>query len=79
MTKTKSAAWKKIPTSYLICENDKPIPLELQESMIATVKKEGGDIVTERLFVSHSPHLAMPEKVAGFLRRAAGESWKDDV
>ncbi|KAG4434320.1 hypothetical protein IFR05_010198 [Cadophora sp. M221] len=73
MAKTKSAAWKKIPTSYLICENDRPIPPALQESMIATVKKQGGEIETERLFVSHSPHLAMPEKVAGFLRRAAGE------
>lgn len=79
MTKTKSAAWKNIPTSYLICENDRPIPLALQESMIATAKKQGGEIETERLFVSHSPHLVMPEKVAGFLRRAAGEGWKDEV
>ncbi|KAH6709273.1 Alpha/beta hydrolase fold-1 [Leptodontidium sp. MPI-SDFR-AT-0119] len=79
MTKTKSAAWKKIPTSYMICENDRPIPLALQESMIATVKEQGGEIETERLFVSHSPHLAMPEKVAGFLRRAAGEDWKGDL
>ncbi|KAK0119058.1 hypothetical protein ONS96_012126 [Cadophora gregata f. sp. sojae] len=79
MTKTKSAAWKKIPTSYLMCENDKPLPLELQESMIATVRKEGGEIETERLSVSHSPHLVMPEKVAGFLRRAAGENLEGDV
>ncbi|KAK0126311.1 hypothetical protein ONS95_007920 [Cadophora gregata] len=79
MTKTKSAAWKKIPTSYLMCENDKPLPLELQESMIATVRKEGGEIETERLSVSHGPHLVMPEKVAGFLRRAAGENLEGDV
>ncbi|CZT01534.1 uncharacterized protein RCO7_02122 [Rhynchosporium graminicola] len=76
LTKTTSAAWKKIPSTYLICENDRPIPLQLQESMIATIKEEGGIIDTERLFVSHSPHLVIPEKVVGFLRRAAGEDWK---
>ncbi|KAL2072510.1 hypothetical protein VTL71DRAFT_11853 [Oculimacula yallundae] len=78
LAKTKSAAWRKIPTSYLMCENDKPIPLPLQESMVATIKREGGIIDTERLFVSHSPHLVMPEKVVGFLRRAAGEHLRDE-
>lgn len=77
LDKTKSAAWRKIPSSYLICENDRPLPLAIQEEMIARVKKEGGEIETERLFVSHSPHLAMPEKVAEFIRRAAGEDLKN--
>ncbi len=71
--KTKTAAWRKIPSSYLMCENDRPVPLAIQEEMITRIKEEGGQIETERLFVSHSPHLVMPDKVAEFIRRAAGE------
>jgi pimeloyl-ACP methyl ester carboxylesterase len=69
--KTRSAAWRKIPTSYLVCEDDRAIPMEGQEAMIARIKEEGGDIEVERLFVSHSPYVAKPEETAAFLERAA--------
>jgi len=46
--------------------------------MLARVKELGGDIETERLFVSHSPYLVKPEYVSRFLRRAAGEDLPED-
>jgi hypothetical protein len=33
--------------------------------MIAKIK-EGGEIVTERLFVGHSPYINKPDFLAGF-------------
>jgi len=71
--KTRSAAWRRIPSAYLICEDDRIIPAQAQEAMTTDVKEAGGEIVVERVFSGHSPHLGKPEVVAGFLRRAAGE------
>ena len=73
--KTRSAAWRSIPSAYLVCEDDRAIPVERQDAMIAEVKRLGGEIDVERDFVSHSPHLVKPDLVAGFMRRAAGESF----
>jgi hypothetical protein len=74
--KARFAAWKKIPSAYLVCEDDRAIPVQGQDGMVAAVKGAGGDIETERLFVSHSPYIVEPDFVAGFLRRAAGETFE---
>ncbi len=73
-TKTTSAAWKKIPAAYLICEDDRIIPVPFQEALIEKVKEEGGEIVTTRLFVSHSPYITKPDAVANFLKTAIEEA-----
>ena len=75
LAKATSAAWRTIPSAYLICENDATIPVQAQEAMISTVQKEGGQIEVERIRGSHSPHLKQPDTVANFLRRAAGEKF----
>jgi hypothetical protein len=75
--KTRSAAWRKIPSAYLVCEDDRIIPVEGQDGMIAGVRGLGGEIEVERLFVSHSPYLVKPDSVAGFLRRASGEDFRE--
>jgi len=72
-TKAKSAAWRTIPSAYLICENDGAIPVQGQEAMVAAVQKEGGEIEVERLNSCHCPHLQEPDAVVSFLRRAIGE------
>lgn len=69
----KSAAWRRIPSAYLICENDNTFPVKGQEAVVAAIKEAGAAIDVERLFVSHSPYISRPDYVAGFLRRAAGE------
>lgn len=50
------------------------VPAAFQDAMIAGVKDAGGMIEVERVSGSHSPHLTKPNKVADFLRRAAGET-----
>jgi hypothetical protein len=68
-----SAAWKVIPLSYLICEDDHAIPVAVQEAMVKACKDPGAPMETERIFTSDSPFLSKPDDVVGFLRRAAGE------
>jgi pimeloyl-ACP methyl ester carboxylesterase len=68
--KTRSAAWRKIPSAYLICEQDNAIPAQGQEAMALGVREAGGTIDIERIPSSHSPHLSQPGVVADFLRRA---------
>ena len=64
------AAWKHIPCRYLVCENDRAIPLVAQEAMIADPE---ANFTVERCTSGHSPMLAMPDFTAEVVRRAAGE------
>jgi pimeloyl-ACP methyl ester carboxylesterase len=72
----RSPAYKNIPSAYLVCEDDRAIPVEGQDNMIEEARKDGAVIEVERLFVAHSPYLNKPDAVAAFLRRAAGEEVK---
>jgi hypothetical protein len=47
--KTRAAAWRKIPTAYLVCEDDRTIPVQRQDTMIAKIQEQRGEITTERL------------------------------
>jgi len=68
------AAWREIPSSYLLAELDEAIPIASQEAMVKAAQDAGADLYTERCKSAHSPFLSMPAVVAVFLRRAAGES-----
>jgi pimeloyl-ACP methyl ester carboxylesterase len=68
-----TAAWRTIPSTYLICEDDRANPVVVQEAMVKACQDAGADMKTERLFASHSPFLSKPDEFVAFLRRAAGE------
>jgi len=68
-----TAAWRTIPSSYLICEDDRAIPVFVQEAMVKACQNAGADMKIERLFASHSPFLSKPDEFVAFVRRAAGE------
>jgi len=69
-TPLKYVAWRHIPTTYLLCELDKCIPLHVQEGMFALTE---GTVKTVRLPSGHMPMLSMPEKLVDILRGEAGE------
>ncbi|HET6501747.1 MAG TPA: alpha/beta hydrolase [Amycolatopsis sp.] len=52
------AAWKTIPTTYILCEKDHAIPPSLQETMSARATN------VERLSSNHSPFLSASGEVA---------------
>jgi pimeloyl-ACP methyl ester carboxylesterase len=66
-------AWKYIPSTYLLCEDDMAIPVEAQEFMASQEVGDGGKWTTERFKASHSPFLSMAKETAEVIRRAAGE------
>lgn len=71
--KATAASWKEIPTSYLLCEDDRAIPAAAQEQMANGVREMGGEIEVERINTSHSPFLSQPDVVVEWIRRVAGE------
>jgi pimeloyl-ACP methyl ester carboxylesterase len=56
------AAWREIPSTYLVCTLDKAIPVEAQEAMAQRAKR------VVRMDTAHSPFLSRPAEVAGLLR-----------
>jgi hypothetical protein len=69
-----SAAWRTIPSSYLICEDDRAIPVFVQEAMVKACQEGGAQMQVQRIFCFHSPFLSQPDATVEFLRRAAGEN-----
>ncbi|KAL4775139.1 Alpha/beta hydrolase fold-1 [Aspergillus nidulans var. acristatus] len=59
--------WHRIPSAYILCEEDLALPLLFQEMMAA---KLGTDL-TYRLKSSHSPFLSMPDSLADVLEDLA--------
>lgn len=60
-----AAAWRDVPSAYLVCDDDQAIPAAAQEAMSVRA-----DFV-EHLAVSHSPMVSRPAELAAFLGRAA--------
>ena len=64
-TKITRAAWRYIPSTYLVTENDQAVPTQYQEAFAAGAKSEIGRINT-----GHSPMLSQPEMLAGKIHEA---------
>jgi pimeloyl-ACP methyl ester carboxylesterase len=55
------AAWHTVPSTYVVCENDRAIPLVAQEAMAGRAKR------VVRMPTSHSPFLSRPGELAELL------------
>ncbi|MEU8607703.1 alpha/beta hydrolase [Actinoplanes sp. NPDC048791] len=60
------AAWQDIPSTYLVCAEDRATPPELQRTQAARARR------TVELPTGHHPMLSHPELVAAEIRAAAG-------
>lgn len=65
-----STAYTRIPSTYLLCENDRAIPLFVQQLMVDKARGKGAQITTETIATGHSPWLVDPEPVAAFVQRS---------
>ncbi|KAH7554706.1 Alpha/beta hydrolase fold-1 [Bipolaris maydis] len=70
--KATAASWKKIPTNYLLCEDDLAIPREGQQAMIEGVKAVGADIEVTSIKVGHSPFLSKVDETVAWIVGVAG-------
>ncbi|TGO29599.1 hypothetical protein BPAE_0013g00510 [Botrytis paeoniae] len=64
--------WRHIPSTYIVCEEDKAIPLEAQLGMIRGAQEiaEGSFGTIERTNAGHSPFISQPEWLAEKLIKA---------
>jgi pimeloyl-ACP methyl ester carboxylesterase len=60
-TPQSSAAWRELPSTYVVCTADAAVPPPVQEAMAARATR------AEHLDASHSPFLSRPEEVAGIV------------
>ncbi|KAJ8121000.1 hypothetical protein ONZ43_g2441 [Nemania bipapillata] len=60
----------KIPMTYLLCESDKALPIQLQEFMVDAVPR----IKTRRCLAGHSPFLSQPNLTAEVIIDAARDA-----
>jgi pimeloyl-ACP methyl ester carboxylesterase len=65
-TPQSAAAWQTVPSTYVICEQDRAVPPPAQEAMSA----RAGTV--HRLPSSHSPFFSRPDDVARIVFEAAG-------
>jgi pimeloyl-ACP methyl ester carboxylesterase len=63
------AAWKKIPSYYLVATGDRAIKPELQRHMARRIAAKIFEVDA-----SHVPFLSRPEAVADFIAQAARET-----
>ena len=61
-----AAAWQSLPSTYLICDEDRAVPPPVQEAMSARAT------TVRRLPASHSPFLSRPGDVAEVVLQALG-------
>ena len=64
-------AWRSIPVTYLVCENDHALPSFVQKMLVGKVEEAGVKVDVETCSASHSPFLSMPDKVVEVIERAA--------
>ncbi|THZ90641.1 hypothetical protein D6C82_10367 [Aureobasidium pullulans] len=62
-----------IPISYLLCKDDRAVPLVMQNAAVEALREKGGHMFAEVAKSGHSPFLKLPEETARFIRKAAGE------
>ncbi|TGO07296.1 hypothetical protein BTUL_0295g00060 [Botrytis tulipae] len=60
--------WNHMPCTYIFCEDDKAIPLSVQQGIAASM---GSNITTFSIAASHSPFLSAPDKLVEGIELAA--------
>ena len=70
-TEVTNEAFRETPTTYLLCEKDQALPLEVQKMICGRIEALEVNINYETCSAGHSPFLSMPEKVAEVVNRVA--------
>ena len=68
-TPQKYVAWRHIPTTYVLCEQDRSIPVHAQEAMVASAQ---GLVKLIKMPSGHLPMLSMTDHLVKILQEEAG-------
>lgn len=72
--KTSGEAWKKVPVTYVLTEQDYAVPKIFQDLMLQRAREEGADLVTVEYDTSHSPFLTVTEEMVRVALGAVDDS-----
>ncbi|KAL2860652.1 Alpha/beta hydrolase fold-1 [Aspergillus pseudodeflectus] len=62
--------WHQIPSAYILCEEDRALPIQFQEMLSAKLGTE----LLYRVKSSHSPFLSMPDRLAEVLEELVSKA-----
>ncbi|KAF7946472.1 hypothetical protein EAE96_009470 [Botrytis aclada] len=62
-TKTKGDAWRKLPVTYILTQQDYSVPRPYQDLMLEKVKKEGVSVKTQDYETSHSIFITKQDEM----------------
>jgi len=72
-TKTNGSAWKNLPVTYILTQQDYSVPRFYQDFMLEQVRKEGVDLETEDYETAHSIFITKQEEMVQAVVKAAGD------
>lgn len=64
-----SASYLEIPCSYLLCQDDRAVPLFVRELMVEKARSHGAVIGTAKVKTGHTPWFVVPDEVAAFIKK----------
>jgi Alpha/beta hydrolase family len=70
-TEVSHEAFKEIPITYLLCENDQALPVEVQKMMCDRIEAMGVKVDYESCSAGHSPFLSMPDQLAEIVEKVS--------
>jgi pimeloyl-ACP methyl ester carboxylesterase len=62
-------AYKYCTVTYLVCEDDQTLPVEMQRMMVEKVRKTNVKVMEESCGAGHSPFLSHPDTVVNVIER----------
>jgi len=73
LTRITQAAYMAHPSTYLFCENDQAIPIQVQQMMVQKAADGGAVFQKETCSSGHSPFLSQPEVIVRIVQKLASE------
>ncbi|KAM0165434.1 hypothetical protein ACHAPG_000105 [Botrytis cinerea] len=72
-TKTKGDAWRRVPVTYILTQQDYSVPRPYQDLMLEKVKSEGVVLKTEDYETCYSVFITKEKEIVGAVVVAAGD------
>jgi len=72
-TQTKGAAWRSVPVTYILTQQDYSVPRAYQDLLLEKVRKEGVSLKTEDFDTNHSIFITKQDEMVKAVVMAAGD------
>ena len=66
--------WMDVESTYVLCEKDEAILVQLQRNMVKDAQDAGGKVRVETLQSGHCPFLSRPDELVGIVGKVAAKA-----